>query len=259
MRKRLTGILTVLLLLLMSGQAYAAIHVVRPGETLWLISQQYGTTVAALAEANHIANANYIEAGQRLDIPGQSQPVGRQTVHTVSRGETLWLISQKYNTTVAAIAAENKIENNNIIRVGDKLVIPTEQEAAPVLAPRNFSDSELDLLARLVRAEAEGEPYRGQVAVAASVLNRVDDPRYPNTLSGVINQVSNGFYQYSPVLDGRINRPANDSARRAVQAALNGEDPSLGATGFYNPAKTSNQWVRQQPVTITIANHVFFR
>ena len=263
MKKSIKGILTVVLLLMMSGQAFAASHVVRAGETLWLISQQYGTSVIALAQANNITHTNYIEAGQRLDVPGQLQPVGRQTVHAVRRGETLWMISQQYNSSVAVIAAENKIGNVNVIRVGDKLVIPDSgRDSVPVMAPQangSFSATELDLFARLVHSEAAGESYRGQVAVAASVLNRVSDSRYPNTLSGVINQVAYGYYQYSPVLDGRINLPGNESARRAVQEAINGEDPSLGATGFYNPAKTSNQWVREQPVTITIGNHVFFR
>ena len=110
-----------------------------------------------------------------------------------------------------------------------------------------------------MQAEAGGEPYQGQVAVAATILNRLDSPRFPNTITEVIYQVVNGYYQYSPVLDGRINQPAADSARRAVRDAVNGADPSLGATGFYNPRKTSNQWVRQQPVTVTIGNHVFFK
>ena len=268
MRKGFLGVVTVLLLIMMSGQAFAATYVVRAGETLWLISQQYETTVSALAQANSIGNTNYITVGQRLDVPTQSQIVERQTVHTVRRGETLWMISQQYNTTVAKISAENKIANVNIIRVGDKLVIPgatfgtSRDSATPVLAPTansKFTASDLDLFARLVHSEAGGESYRGQVAVAASVLNRVSDSRYPNTLFGVINQIENGYYQYSPVLDGRINLPANESARRAVQEAINGEDPTLGATGFYNPAKTTNQWVRQQPVTVTIGNHIFFR
>ena len=123
-----------------------------------------------------------------------------------------------------------------------------------------YSKGELDLLARLVTAEAGGEPYRGQVAVAASVLNRVESSRYPNTISGVINQVVDGrYYQYEPVQNGSIWKPASSSAWNAVYDALAGWDPSLGATGFYNPAKTSNRWVRQQPVTVTIGRHVFFR
>jgi N-acetylmuramoyl-L-alanine amidase len=137
---------------------------------------------------------------------------------------------------------------------------PPQQPAPPAQTNAlRLTAAELDLFARLVHAEAAGEPFEGQVAVAASVLNRVRSPLFPNTLTAVIHQVVNGHYQYSPVLDGRINLPANESARRAVQEALNGRDPSLGATGFFNPRKTNNQWVRSRPVTVTIGQHVFFR
>ncbi|MBT9172988.1 MAG: Spore cortex-lytic enzyme [Syntrophomonadaceae bacterium] len=142
---------------------------------------------------------------------------------------------------------------------------PVPPSAAPQSAPPaqtggfRFTPAELDLFARLVHAEAAGEPFEGQVAVAASVLNRIRSPLYPDTLSAVIYQVVNGYYQYSPVLDGRINLPANESARRAVQEALSGRDPSLGALGFFNPRKTDNQWVRSRPVTVTIGQHVFIR
>jgi N-acetylmuramoyl-L-alanine amidase len=123
----------------------------------------------------------------------------------------------------------------------------------------NFSVANLDLFARIVHAESAGESFQGQVAVAASILNRIRSTRYPNTMPGVVNQKSNGYFQYSPVLDGRINRAAGESAKKAVQEALNGNDPSNGALGFYNPAKTSNQWVRSQAVTTTIGRHVFFK
>lgn len=270
MRKRFTtGILTFVLVGLMAGQAFAN-HVVQPGETLWLISQKYNTTVSALAQGNNLANPGYIEVGQRLVIPGQStvapapQPATPQVAHTVRAGETLWIIANQYKTTVAAIAAENRIMNVNIIRVGDRLTIPGATAPQPTPVPvsrggRTFSAAELDLFARIVHAESAGEIFVGQVAVAATILNRMNSTRYPNTLSGVVYQVESGFYQYSPVLDGRINLPANDSARRAVAEAINGADPSLGATGFFNPRKTTNQWVRQQPVTVVIGNHVFFR
>ncbi len=135
-----------------------------------------------------------------------------------------------------------------------------EAEAETTKKPEfNFSPAEIDLFARLVHAEASGESHEGQVAVAASVLNRIRSSRYPNTLSAVVYQISSGRYQYSPVLDGRINRPAGSKARQAVEDAINGWDPSGGASGFYNPRKTSNRWVRQQPVTRTIGQHVFFK
>ena len=121
-----------------------------------------------------------------------------------------------------------------------------------------LSQSDLELLAILVTAESDGESFEGQVAVAATILNRLRDPLYPKTIAGIIYQVDNGRYQYSPVLDGRINQPASASAYRAVNLACSGWDPSNGANGFYNPAKTTNQWVTSQPVTKIIGSHIFF-
>lgn len=122
-----------------------------------------------------------------------------------------------------------------------------------------LSTSEVDILARLVRAEAGGEAYIGQVAVAATVLNRVSSPSYPNTVRGVVYQVYNGYIQYCPVRNGTINLPANPTAYRAVQDALNGWDPSRGALSFYNPRTATNAWIRSRPVTTVIGNHVFAR
>jgi N-acetylmuramoyl-L-alanine amidase len=141
---------------------------------------------------------------------------------------------------------------------GDAVASALSEPAEDERCEFNFTPEEMDLFARIVHAEAEGESFTGQVAVAASILNRIRSSRFPNTLRAVVYQVADGCYQYSPVPDGRINRPAGDSARRAVAEALAGNDPSRGATGFYNPRKTGNQWVRRQPVTFTIGNHVFF-
>jgi len=127
-----------------------------------------------------------------------------------------------------------------------------------------FTSNELDLFSRLVHAEAKGETYRGQVAVAASVLNRVVHPDYPDTLSAIINQVvvSGGrrYYQYEPVLNGAIRKPASQTAKDAVNDALAGWDPSLNATGFFAPAKVGpRSWVWNRRATTTIGNHRFFR
>ncbi|NLY11360.1 MAG: hypothetical protein GX020_06725 [Firmicutes bacterium] len=128
----------------------------------------------------------------------------------------------------------------------------------------NVSDSELDLFARLVYSESKGEPYIGQVAVAASVLNRVRHPDYPNSISGVINHVvvANGkkYYQYEPVLNGTIKQPADANAKAAVHDALVGWDPSQGATGFFAYKKVpQTSWVWSRPATVTIADHRFFK
>ena len=99
----------------------------------------------------------------------------------------------------------------------------------------------------------------GQVAVAATVLNRVKSPIYPNTIPGVIFQIESGFHQYCTVRDGQINLTPNMTARRASQDAASGVDPTNGAITFYNPRYTTNRWVLSRPYSTTIGNHVFVK
>lgn len=115
------------------------------------------------------------------------------------------------------------------------------------------NDSNVYLLARIISAEARGEPYNGQVAVGAVVLNRVEHPSFPDTLSGVIYQ--NGAF--TAIVDGQFDQPIYDSAYDAARDALNGMDPSGGAIYYYNPDKTSNQWIRSRPVIKRIGAHLF--
>lgn len=114
-------------------------------------------------------------------------------------------------------------------------------------------DDDIELLARIISAESRGEPYMGQVAVGAVVLNRVKHPSFPNTIAGVIYQQG----AFSSLSDGEFNKPITDSARRAASDAMNGSDPSGGAIYFYNPAKTSNAWILGRTVINTIGEHVF--
>lgn len=115
------------------------------------------------------------------------------------------------------------------------------------------TEANIYLLARIISAEARGEPYSGQVAVGAVVLNRVEHPSFPDTLSGVIYQ--NGAF--TAIVDGQFNEPIADSAYQAARDALNGQDPSGGAIYYYNPDKTSNQWIRSRPVIKRIGNTFF--
>ncbi|MBQ2866501.1 MAG: spore cortex-lytic enzyme [Clostridia bacterium] len=110
------------------------------------------------------------------------------------------------------------------------------------------------LLARMIAAEARGEPYVGQVAVGAVILNRVEHPSFPNSISGVIYQPG----AFSAIGDGQwAKTPVTDSARKAAQDALNGWDPTGGAIYYYNPAKTTSTWIYSRPVVTTIGAHVF--
>ncbi len=109
------------------------------------------------------------------------------------------------------------------------------------------------LLARIISAEARGEPYNGQVAVGACVLNRVKHPSFPNTLAGVVYQPG----AFTAITDGQIKEAVTESARKAAQDALNGWDPSGGAIYYFNPDKTSNKWIRTRPVIKRIGSHLF--
>ena len=116
-----------------------------------------------------------------------------------------------------------------------------------------LSSSELNLLAHLVYAEARGEPYTGQVAVAAVVLNRVDSSQFPNSISGVAYQPG----AFSCVNDGQINLTPDAEAIRAAKDALNGWDPSGGAIFYYNPDIATDNWIRTRTIIARIGGHVF--
>ena len=113
--------------------------------------------------------------------------------------------------------------------------------------------NDLNLLSRLVYGEARGEPYTGQVAVAAVVLNRVKHSSFPNTIAGVIYQSG----AFDVVADGQINLTPNETAKKAAQDALNGWDPSNGAIYYFNPSTATNKWIWSRPMTVTIGKHRF--
>ena len=115
------------------------------------------------------------------------------------------------------------------------------------------SDGNLDLLARLISAEARGEPYEGQVAVGAVVLNRVEHPSFPNSISGVIYQPG----AFSCLDDGQFNEPVAESAYRAARDAMNGWDPSYGAIYYFNPATATSKWIWSRPLIVNIGKHRF--
>ena len=120
-------------------------------------------------------------------------------------------------------------------------------------AASSGSSGDLDLLARLISAEARGEPYEGQVAVGAVVLNRMRHPSFPDTMAGVIYQTD----AFTCVVDGQFDEPVAESAYRAAQDALNGSDPSGGAIYYFNPVTATSKWIWSRPLIVTIGNHRF--
>ncbi len=115
------------------------------------------------------------------------------------------------------------------------------------------ASGEVYLLARLISAEARGEPYAGQVAVGAVVLNRMEHPSFPNTMAGVIYQ--NGAF--SCLSDGQFDKPVSDAAYKAARDALNGWDPSGGAIYYFNPSTASSAWIWSRPLITVIGKHRF--
>ena len=181
------------------------------------------------------------------------------------------------NPVEAAVANspgdEKQVESCLVLAAG-KNVLGSTKDTRGKVNPKSFkkeaknqgkrdesnqcSPGDLDLLARLVHAEAKGEPYLGKIAVAATVLNRVGNPDYPSTIPEVIYEYNHGF-QYCPVRNGEINFSADGQAFKAVKEALAGKDPTGGALSFFNPSQTMNTWIRNRPYLTTIGNHVFVK
>lgn len=115
------------------------------------------------------------------------------------------------------------------------------------------SSSDLYLLAKTVYAEARGEPYEGQVAVAAVILNRVESPDFPNTIAEVIYQP----WAFTAVHDGQINLEPNETAYSAARDAMNGWDPTYGCLYYYNASTATSEWIFTRTTVVTIGKHVF--
>ncbi|MBM7616072.1 spore cortex-lytic enzyme [Alkaliphilus hydrothermalis] len=155
-----------------------------------------------------------------------------------------------------------KFQRNNGL-TADGVVGPSTRKALGIssktTAPsdsvsRGVSRSDdINLLARIIHAEAKGEPYEGKVAVGAVILNRIESASFPNTLAGVVYQAG----AFEPVMNGTINQPANDEAYKAARDALNGWDPTSGALYFWNPATATSKWIWSRKITLRIGDHVY--
>lgn len=240
-----------LFLLLYSRTAQAATYSVQPGDTLFLIGQRYNISAWELQTINGLPDS-WIYPGQVLWIPDSPG-----TVHVVRPGDTLFLIGQWYGVPYQDIMSVNGL-SSPYIYPGQALWIPTggrsrSTPAASRGAGISYSAQDVDLLARLVYAEARGEPYAGQVAVAAVVLNRVRDGRFPTTIAGVIYEPD----AFESITDGQFWLQPDATAYRAAREALSGKDPSGGALFFWNPARATSPWVWTRQIITVIGNHVF--
>lgn len=239
------------------GAAASTVYTVQKNDTLEAISKQYEVSVQSLKQANSKAN-DQINIGERLTIPGSStanENVQKnnsavssntyQAIYQVKSGDTLSSISQQYKVSIQIIKQNNNVDGKQIF-VGQHLKIDT---GIPL--------QEVDLMARLVNAEAGGEPHEGKVAVAKVVLNRVNANGFPNTIKDVIYEPIKNGYAFTPVTDGRINQPATQEARMAVEEALTSKGTNSDWLYFYNPKTSTDKWITTRQTVAQIGNHLF--
>lgn len=154
-------------------------------------------------------------------------------------------IAKRYNVTVQSIKQINNTVGNKLY-AGQHLKINS-----------SISEKEKDLMARLVTAEAGGESYKGKVAVAKVILNRVNANGFPNTITGVIYEPITYGYAFTPVTDGRINHPASPEAKMAVDEAISTNGIHSDWLYFYNPKTSTDKWITTRQTVAVIGNHVF--
>ncbi|WP_425514034.1 cell wall hydrolase [Clostridium frigoris] len=213
-----------------------------------------------------------IQTGQVLDVPTNT--------YKVVSGDSLYFIAKRYSLPLDEIRKANN-KWSDTIYPGDVFKIPsnsendkkaphnttenkqsiTQKSSVTQPAPQdnkiiNYSNSDVKLLAKLITAEASGESDDAMVSVGATVVNRVQSSKYPNDISSVINQKSAGHYQFTPVMNGMINKTASSSALNAAYKALSGSDPTKGALFFYDGTVT-NKWLTSKPVAITLGKLIF--
>ncbi|WP_053363251.1 cell wall hydrolase [Bacillus sp. FJAT-27251] len=246
--KKIIGVLTLLGTLLFASPAFA--YTVTKGDSMSKIALEHGMTLKELASANpQITNMDLIYPGQTVHVgqqhKGQSEAINiGKNVKSVSYTRKKEPIKSVKASQVASAEAE----------VHEKQGKTRAKSASDSQNSMKLTDAEVDLLARIVRAEAQSESFEGKVAVAEVVLNRVENKKFPDSVKGVIYAPG----QFQPVKNGQINKPADEQSFKAVHAALaNNGDSVNGAVFFYNPAIASNRWLDTRQTTVIIGNHVF--
>lgn len=251
-RKSLKTFLTALgLTLTLSSPAFAGNYTVVSGDSLYKIGTVFNTTSSNLMASNNITGSN-IYPGQVLKVPCET--------YTVKSGDSLYLIAKKYGISLYDLRKANN-KWNDTLYIGQVLNVPKTNSNVGTSAVNpviKYTAADLDLLARLVTAEAQDQPYNAQVAVAAVVINRVKSSQFPNTISSVIYEKSNGYYQFCPVSNGWINKPATETSKKAAKEALSGVDASKGALYYFDDSAT-NKWIWSRPMTARIGNMIYVK
>jgi len=242
------AILALVLTLTVVAPVLAITHTVTAGESLYKLSQKYGTTITEIRNDNNL-QGNTIFPGQQLEVGEDS--------YKVKKGDTLAAIAQQTGSTVQQLKQANNLSSNTI-KIGQVLSVPHTNTLArssktPSRSSSKYTQDDIYWLSRAIYGEARGESYTGQVAVAAVILNRVQHKDFPDTVKGVIFQP----LAFTAVADKQIYLEPNSTAVKAARAALEGADPSGGALYYWNPIKATSKWIWSRPIIKTIGNHVF--
>lgn len=186
-------------------------------------------------------------------LPEVNIPPGQIIQYYVDSGDTLYDLAQSFNTTPGVIMALNNMENS-IIRNGEKIRLPINNLSKRQVLAKTVNQSDIEIMARTIHGEARGEPYMGQVAVGAVIINRVLSNQFPNNIKDVVYQTK----QFTAVADGQINYTPNNTAYRAAEEALDGVDPTMGSLYYYNPETAENKrWFNTRKFVVSIGAHVF--
>jgi len=201
-----------------------------------------------------VSESNYsvrINPGQKL--PEVNIPRSQIIKYHIGVGDTLFDLARSFNTSIGVIMALNNMKDS-IIRVGKKILLPINNLTPHQVIEKTIKKSDIDLLARTIYAEARGEPFIGQVAVGAVIINRVISSYFPDTFYRVIYQPG----QFTAVSDGQINLRPNKTSYIAAEKAIEGTDPTMGSLYYYNPKIAKNKWwFSTRRLMVTIGDHIF--
>lgn len=280
--KKLLFVLTFIATFFFAAPAFA--YTVQKGDTMTSIAHKHGMTLDEIAAANpQIDNLDLILVGQEVHI--NEKEVKEKADNKIVKKEKPRASLKQYrllslfngtskplkiNLTTQVSSATSDVNDNATSSNNEEVMVANNintNEGDPAsenvvessteddsLTIADFTDAEIDLLARIVRAEAQGEPFEGKVAVAAVVLNRLESPQYPDTLREVIYQKN----QFQPVRNGQVNKPADEASFEAVYAALSDmRDIAEDSLFFYNPKIAKSRWLDTRQTTLVIGQHVF--
>lgn len=252
--------------------------VIQEGDTLWSLAQRFKLSLDDLTQINQIASPDHIRAGQKLFLHTSAFNPKKSSIEIQPSGQSLSYIqaqSQAYKAQALNIGEVKTyeitmediqpsrgmhVQTQDLKEHDDQAVkaqISKEQASQETKAGKTpkvkASKDELDLLARVIYAEARGEDFEGQVAVGAVVLNRLESSDFPKTIHDVIYQPG----AFTAVIDKQIHLSPDEEAYRAAEKALAGEDPTGGALYYFNPRTATDSWIKSRAVIKQIGNHTF--